>query len=46
VTIVSEGLAPGERVVTSNQYRLQAGIHVRTAAAEASASGPPAAKAS
>jgi multidrug efflux system membrane fusion protein len=48
LTIVREGLAPGERVVTSNQYRLQAGVHVRTAAAasEASAgSGPAAAKA-
>jgi multidrug efflux system membrane fusion protein len=47
-TIVREGLAPGERVVTSNQYRLQAGVHVRTtaAASEASAAGgPPAAKA-
>jgi multidrug efflux system membrane fusion protein len=29
LTIVKEGLAPGERVVTSNQYRLQAGVHVR-----------------
>ena len=31
LTIVREGLAPGERVVTSNQYRLQGGVHVRTA---------------
>ncbi len=30
LTIVREGLAPGERVVTSNQYRLQAGVRVRT----------------
>jgi multidrug efflux system membrane fusion protein len=33
VTIVREGLAPGERVVTSNQYRLQAGVRVRAAPA-------------
>ena len=31
-TIVTAGLAPGERVVTSNQYRLQPGSHVRDAA--------------
>jgi multidrug efflux system membrane fusion protein len=30
LTIVREGLAPGERVVTSNQYRLQAGVRVRS----------------
>jgi multidrug efflux system membrane fusion protein len=35
-TIISRGLALGERVVTSNQYRLQAGVHVRSAVAEAS----------
>jgi hypothetical protein len=29
LTIVSSGLALNERVVTSNQYRLQAGAHVR-----------------
>ena len=48
LTIVRDGLAPGERVVTSNQYRLQAGVHVRTAAAASEASAgsrPPAAKA-
>jgi multidrug efflux system membrane fusion protein len=28
MTIVSDGLAQGERVVTSNQYRLQPGSHV------------------
>jgi multidrug efflux system membrane fusion protein len=39
VTIVTEGLAAGERVVTSNQYRLQAGVHVHTAASEASTGG-------
>ncbi|HEX4150811.1 MAG TPA: efflux RND transporter periplasmic adaptor subunit [Steroidobacteraceae bacterium] len=31
LTIVTDGLAEGERVVTSNQYRLQAGVHVHTA---------------
>jgi multidrug efflux system membrane fusion protein len=31
ITIVTAGLAPGERVVTSNQYRLQPGSHVRDA---------------
>jgi membrane fusion protein, multidrug efflux system len=43
MTIVNTGLALNERVVTSNQYRLQAGVHVRAAAAEASASGTKAA---
>jgi membrane fusion protein, multidrug efflux system len=37
LTIVNTGLALNERVVTSNQYRLQAGVHVRTTAAAASA---------
>ncbi len=37
MTIVNTGLALNERVVTSNQYRLQAGAHVRAAAAESSA---------
>lgn len=32
VTVVTGGLAVGERVVTTNQYRLQAGAHVRSAA--------------
>ncbi len=36
MTIVKSGLSPNERVVTSNQYRLQPGSHVRTAAEEAS----------
>jgi membrane fusion protein, multidrug efflux system len=36
LTIVNSGLALNERVVTSNQYRLQAGAHVRTAAATTS----------
>jgi multidrug efflux system membrane fusion protein len=33
VTVVTEGLQAGERVVTTNQYRLQPGAHVRTVAA-------------
>jgi multidrug efflux system membrane fusion protein len=33
LTLIREGLAPGERVVTSNQYRLQPGARVRIAAA-------------
>jgi multidrug efflux system membrane fusion protein len=28
-TVIQQGIALGERVVTSNQYRLQAGAHVR-----------------
>jgi multidrug efflux system membrane fusion protein len=36
ITVVREGLAPDERVVTTNQYRLQAGTPVRTAAPRAS----------
>ena len=39
LTVVRTGLALNERVVTSNQYRLQAGVHVRTAAAEATVGG-------
>jgi membrane fusion protein, multidrug efflux system len=39
LTIVSQGLALDERVVTSNQYRLQAGVHVRSAAAVATNGG-------
>jgi membrane fusion protein, multidrug efflux system len=39
LTVVRTGLALNERVVTSNQYRLQAGVHVRTATAEATAGG-------
>jgi multidrug efflux system membrane fusion protein len=42
MTVVASGLALNERVVTSNQYRLQAGSHVRLNAAEAS-TGPTAA---
>jgi multidrug efflux system membrane fusion protein len=38
LTVVKKGIALNERVVTSNQYRLQAGVHVRdnTAAPKAS----------
>jgi multidrug efflux system membrane fusion protein len=36
ITIVTAGLAPGERVVTSNQYRLQPGSRVRDLAAAGS----------
>jgi membrane fusion protein, multidrug efflux system len=43
LTVVNTGLALNERVVTSNQYRLQAGVHVRAAAAAASAGGTKAA---
>jgi multidrug efflux system membrane fusion protein len=43
LTIVDSGLALNERVVTSNQYRLQPGVHVRAAAAQASAGGAKAA---
>jgi multidrug efflux system membrane fusion protein len=39
MTVVKEGLALNEQVVTSNQYRLQAGVHVRMAAGETSAGG-------
>jgi multidrug efflux system membrane fusion protein len=39
LVIVEGGLAPGERVVTSNQYRLQPGARVRINAAVASGSG-------
>ena len=43
LTIVNSGLALNERVVTTNQYRLQPGVHVRAAAAQASAGGAKAA---
>jgi multidrug efflux system membrane fusion protein len=33
ITVVTDGLQSGERVVTSNQYRLQPGAPVRTLAA-------------
>jgi multidrug efflux system membrane fusion protein len=30
IVVVTDGLRPGERVVTTNQYRLQPGAHVRS----------------
>ena len=44
VTVVTAGLAPHERVVTSNQYRLQAGtrVTVNTAASDAGMAKTPA----
>jgi multidrug efflux system membrane fusion protein len=41
MTIISSGLALNERVVTSNQYRLQPGSHVRPSAGDASSAGQP-----
>jgi multidrug efflux system membrane fusion protein len=38
LTVVKKGIALNERVVTSNQYRLQAGVHVRDNAAAPKAS--------
>jgi len=38
LTVIKKGIALNERVVTSNQYRLQAGVHVRNNAAAAKAS--------
>jgi multidrug efflux system membrane fusion protein len=38
LTVVKNGIALNERVVTSNQYRLQGGVHVRDNAAAAKAS--------
>ncbi len=46
LTVVNAGLALNEHVVTSNQYRLQAGVHVRAATAEAATRSPQAANAS
>jgi multidrug efflux system membrane fusion protein len=40
MTVVNAGLALNERVVTSNQYRLQPGAHVRINAADTSAGAP------
>jgi membrane fusion protein, multidrug efflux system len=39
MTVVTAGLNLNERVVTSNQYRLQPGTHVRVNTAEASTAG-------
>jgi len=38
LTIIKKGITVNERVVTSNQYRLQAGVHVRDNAAAPKAS--------
>jgi multidrug efflux system membrane fusion protein len=38
MTVIKKGIALNERVVTSNQYRLQAGVHVRDNAAAPKAS--------
>ena len=38
LTVIKKGIALNERVVTSNQYRLQAGVHVRDNAAAPKAS--------
>ena len=46
MTIVDNGLALNERVVTSNQYRLQPGAHVRANAAVAARPAGPSAKSS
>jgi multidrug efflux system membrane fusion protein len=40
-TVIKEGLALNELVVTSNQYRLQPGAHVRSVAANANAAPLP-----
>jgi multidrug efflux system membrane fusion protein len=39
MTVVKAGLSLNERVVTSNQYRLQPGDHIRTEAAQPSPAG-------
>lgn len=44
-TVVANGLHDGERVVTSNQYRLQPGVHVRSAEVAAAIRTPTVAKA-
>ena len=41
VTVVTDGLQAGERVVTTNQYRLQPGASVRTLAAALPPAAPP-----
>jgi multidrug efflux system membrane fusion protein len=38
LTVIKKGIALNERVVTSNQYRLQSGVHVRENAAAPKAS--------
>jgi multidrug efflux system membrane fusion protein len=44
LTVIKSGLQPNERVVTTNQYRLQPGAHVRNA--DAATANPAAPKAS
>ena len=44
LTVVTAGLALNERVVTSNQYRLQPGDHIRTEATAPASPGNPGAK--
>ncbi|HTD75516.1 MAG TPA: efflux RND transporter periplasmic adaptor subunit [Steroidobacteraceae bacterium] len=39
-TVIKKGIALNERVVTSNQYRLQAGVHIRDNAAAPQAAAP------
>jgi membrane fusion protein, multidrug efflux system len=47
MTVIKDGLALNDRVVTSNQYRLQSGAHVRANTANASTNrSPPGAEAS
>jgi multidrug efflux system membrane fusion protein len=41
-TVIKSGIALNERVVTSNQYRLQSGVHVRDNAAAADPDKAPA----
>jgi multidrug efflux system membrane fusion protein len=42
MTVIKGGIALNERVVTSNQYRLQSGVHVRDNASAADANKAPA----
>ena len=39
-TVIKKGIDLNERVVTSNQYRLQAGVHVRDNAAAPQTAAP------
>jgi hypothetical protein len=42
MTVIQSGIALNERVVTSNQYRLQSGVHVRDNAGAADTNKAPA----
>ena len=42
MTVIKSGIALNERVVTSNQYRLQSGVHVRDNATAAEPNKAPA----